>query len=113
MAARKATRKKAAGKKAARKKAARKKVTPKKKAAKKVAKKKAAKKKAAGGGTWGGKRPGAGRPKGSGQGPSPDSRRNRVAIMFTDDELATLKRDSKKQKIPLSTLAYKLVTRSL
>ncbi|MEE3327245.1 MAG: hypothetical protein VX252_07925 [Myxococcota bacterium] len=109
MAARKVTRKKAAKKKAAKKKA-----TPKKTAKKKAGKKKkAAKKKSARRASWGGKRPGAGRPKGSGQGPSPDSRRNRVAIMFTDDELAILKRDSKKQKIPLSTLAYELVTRAL
>ena len=105
MAVRKATRKKAARKKAARKKA-----TPKKVAKKKAGKKKSSGKKAS---SWGGKRPGAGRPKGSGQGPSPDSRRNRVAIMFTDDELATLKRRAKKQKIPLSTLAYELVSRSI
>ena len=100
MAVRKATRKKAAKKKAA----------PKKVAKKKSVKKKASRKKAA---SWGGKRPGAGRPKGSGQGPSPDSRRNRVAIMFTDDELAILKRKAKKQRIPLSTLAYEMVSRSI
>ena len=105
MAARKATRKKAAKKKAARKKTA-----PKKVAKKKAGKKKSSRKKAS---SWGGKRPGAGRPKGSGQGPSPDSRRNRVAIMFTDDELTTLKRRAKKQGIPLSTLAYELISRSI
>ena len=110
MAVRKATRKKAAKKKAAKKKAAKKKAAPKKSAKKKAGKKKASRKKAA---SWGGQRPGAGRPKGSGQGPSPDSRRNRVAIMFTDDELATLKRKAKKQRIPLSTLAYELVSRSI
>ena len=90
--------------------AAQKKAAPKKSAKKKSGKKKASGKKTA---SWGGQRPGAGRPKGSGQGPSPDSRRNRVAIMFTDDELATLKRKAKKQRIPLSTLAYELVSRSI
>ena len=40
---------------------------------------------------WGGRREGAGRPFGSGKGPSPLSRRNRVAIMLTDVELAALK----------------------
>lgn len=118
MVARKSTRKKAAkqkttGRKTTKKKVAKKRVSKKKAAKKKVAKKKAAKKKAARVAGWGGKRSGAGRPKGSGQGPSPDSRRNRVAIMFTDVELASLKGIAKKQKLPLSTLAYRLVARSL
>ena len=102
-----------AKKKTVKKKVAKKKVIKKKAAKKKVAKKKVAKRKAAGRAGWGGRRSGAGRPKGSGQGPSPDSRRNRVAIMFTDVELASLEVAAKKQKLPLSTLAYQLVARSL
>ena len=113
MVARKSTRKKAAKQKVVRRKTTKKKTAKKKAAKKKTAKKKAAKKKSARGVSWGGRRPGAGRPKGSGQGPSPDSRRNRVAIMFTDVELASLEGAAKKQKLPLSTLAYKLVARSL
>jgi hypothetical protein len=76
-----------------------------------MAAKKAARKKKKG--TWGGRRPGAGRPKGSGNGPSPDSRRNRVAVMFTDVELKTLKGLAKKQGVPIATAAYKLVARPL
>jgi len=76
---------------------------------KKASKKKGAKKK----GTWGGKRPGAGRPKGSGKGPSPDSRRNRVAVMLTDTELKTLKSLAKKKGVPVSTAAYGFIAKSL
>ena len=57
------------------------------------ARKKTTKKK----GTWGGRRPGAGRPKGSGKGPSPNSRRNRVAVMLTDTELKTLRSAARKK----------------
>lgn len=64
-------------------------------------------------GTWGGRRPGAGRPKGSGRGPSPDSRRNRVAVMLTDDELGALRTAARTSGIPLSTAAYRLIARSL
>jgi len=78
-------------------------------ARKKARKKKAVKKK----GTWGGRRPGAGRPKGSGKGPSPNSRRNRVAVMLTDTELRNLKAQARKQRIPVSTAAYKLIARTL
>jgi hypothetical protein len=63
--------------------------------------------------TWGGRRPGAGRPIGSGSGPSPNSRKNRVAVMFTDTELARLTGLSKKQKIPVATVAYRLIERTL
>ena len=63
--------------------------------------------------TWGGRRPGAGRPIGSGSGPSPNSRKNRVAVMFTDTELAKLTSLSKKQKLPVATVAYRLIERSL
>jgi hypothetical protein len=78
-------------------------------ARKKVRKTKA--KKAAKG--WGGRRPGAGRPKGSGQGPSPNSRRNRVAVMFTDTELKTLNGLARKKRIPVATAAYELISRGL
>lgn len=71
--------------------------------------KKAAKKK----GTWGGRRPGAGRPKGSGKGPSPDSRRNRVAVMLTDVELKSLRTQAKKKGLPVSTVAYQYIAKAL
>ena len=64
-------------------------------------------------GTWGGARPGAGRPLGSGKGPSPDSRRNRVAVMFSDAELRTLKKIARAQKQPLSTVAYSIIEKRL
>jgi len=64
-------------------------------------------------GSWGGRRPGAGRPKGSGQGPSPDSRRNRVAVMLTDTELSALRGFAQKSGIPVSTAAYEFIARSL
>lgn len=99
MAARKSSGKKKAAKKAT------------KRAAKKATRAKASKKKRKG--SWGGKRVGAGRPKGSGTGPSPDSRRNRVAIMLTDVELVALERVAKKRKLPVSTLAYQLLARGL
>ena len=67
----------------------------------------------AGKGTWGGRRPGAGRPKGSGKGPSPDARRNRVAVMFSDHELELLRRLARKAGIPLSTLAHRSCIKGL
>ncbi len=77
---------------------------------KKASKKKATKKTK---GSWGGARPGAGRPLGSGTGPSPDSRRNRVAVMFSDTELRTLKQIARAQKQPLSTAAYGIIEKRL
>lgn len=62
---------------------------------------------------WGGARPGAGRPKGSGKGPSPNARKNRVAIMLTDTELAKLTRASRRKDKPIATLAYELMARAL
>ncbi len=62
---------------------------------------------------WGGRRPGAGRPKGSGKGPSPHARKNRVAVMFTDTELAKLRAVARKQRIPVATVAYRLIEKSL
>lgn len=89
---------------AARKKKASKKATRSKASSKKKAKKK---------GSWGGARPGAGRPKGSGQGPSPNSRRNRVAVMFSNTELAALKKIARAEKQPLSTAAYAIIEKRL
>lgn len=62
---------------------------------------------------WGGARPGAGRPRGSGPGPSADARRNRVAIMLSDGELARLERIARRRKLPLATLAHALLRRAL
>lgn len=62
---------------------------------------------------WGGARPGAGRPKGSGRGPSPDARKNRVAIMLTDTELSKLQRVARRKKTPVATLAYELIAKGL
>ncbi len=62
---------------------------------------------------WGGRRPGAGRPKGSGSGPSPNSRKNRVAVMFTDTELKKLRALAKKRGVPVATVAYRLIERSV
>jgi len=78
-------------------------------AAKKAKRKKAAKKKS----SWGGARPGAGRPKGSGQGPSPNSRRNRVAVMLRDKELRDLRALARKRGVPVSTVAYDLIAKGL
>jgi hypothetical protein len=74
-----------------------------------AAKKKARMKK----GGWGGKRPGAGRPKGSGTGPSPNSRRNRVAIMLKDPELEKLTKLANKRGEGVATTAYRILTNGL
>ncbi len=74
-----------------------------------TARKKAGKKKSG----WGGRRPGAGRPKGSGKGPSPNARKNRVAVMFTDTELKKLEALARKQRIPIATVTYRLIEKSL
>ncbi len=62
---------------------------------------------------WGGARPGAGRPKGSGSGPSPNARKNRVAILLTDTELKKLNRLAARKNAPLATLAYELMANGL
>ena len=62
---------------------------------------------------WGGKRKGAGRPKGSGDGPSPNSRRNRVAVMLSDTEWNKLLSKANKANVPMATMAYRLVSKSL
>lgn len=62
---------------------------------------------------WGGRRPGAGRPKGSGTGPSPGARINRVVAMLSNDELKALQRIARRKKIPLGTAAYQIIARAL
>lgn len=62
---------------------------------------------------WGGSRRGAGRPKGSGSGPSPNARVNRIAVMLTDSELAKLERVALHKHVPVATLAYELMARGL
>ena len=63
--------------------------------------------------SWGGARVGAGRPKGSGSGPSPDARKNRVAVMLSDTELAKLSRLAERKRQPLATLAYEYLAAGL
>ncbi|MEZ4281592.1 MAG: hypothetical protein R3F21_18455 [Myxococcota bacterium] len=63
--------------------------------------------------SWGGARPGAGRPKGSGRGPSPLARKNRVSLMLSDAELAALETLARDADKALATMAYELVARSL
>lgn len=62
---------------------------------------------------WGGARPGAGRPKGSGQGPSPNARTQRVAVMLSEADLQKLTRLARRQRVPLATLAYELLAKGL
>jgi len=62
---------------------------------------------------WGGSRPGAGRPTGTGTGPSKDARINRVVAMLSNDELKTLQKYAKRQKLPLGTAAYQIIAKAL
>jgi hypothetical protein len=64
-------------------------------------------------GRWGGPRKGAGRPPGSGSGPSPDARRNRLTITLRDDELEVLRRMADKRDLPVGTVAYEIVARAI
>jgi hypothetical protein len=93
--------------------AVRKKKATKKKATKKKATKKATKKAAKKAPSWGGRRRGAGRPIGSGKGPSPDARYNRVAVMFNNTEIKALKALAAKNDLPIATVAYNLIARNL
>ena len=72
--------------------------------------KKKATKKASG---WGGERKGAGRPRGSGKGPSADARYSRVAVMFTAKEIKKLEKLSRKMKLPKATVVYELTAAQL
>lgn len=58
-------------------------------------------------------RPGAGRPKGSGNGPSPDARKNRIAVMLSDSELERLEALAGLSGKPIATVAYEFVARGL
>ena len=79
-------------------------------ARKKASKNRGASKKSNG---WGGRRHGAGRPLGSGTGPSRHARINRVVVMLSNDEFKTMQKHSKAQSLPLGTAAYRIVARSL
>ncbi len=57
----------------------------------------------------GGPRAGSGRPRG----PSGEVRRNRVVVLLTDAELAKLERLAEKKDLPLGTVAYEIVARTL
>ena len=45
--------------------------------------------------------------------PLDEARRNRVVIMLTDSELAKLHRLAERKDLPLGTVAYDIVARSL
>lgn len=77
---------------------------------KKVARKKKAVSKKAG---WGGRRRGAGRPLGTGTGPSKHARINRVVAMLSNDELKILQAHAKREKLPLGTAAYRIIAQAL
>ncbi len=62
---------------------------------------------------WGGRRPGAGRPPGTGTGPSRDARINRVVAMVSNNELKILQKYAKSEKLPLGTAAYQIIARAL
>jgi hypothetical protein len=79
-------------------------------ARKTTSKKRATKKKSSG---WGGRRTGAGRPPGTGTGPSKNARINRVVAMLSNDELKTLQKYAKKEKLPLGTAAYRIIAKVL
>lgn len=71
---------------------------------------KSTKKKAKKPASWGGRRKGAGRPVGSGKGPSPDARYNRVAVMFNDEQIKRYKKNAKKAGLPVASYIHWLVT---
>lgn len=79
-------------------------MTARRKTARKVRKKKSG---------WGGRRPGAGRPPGTGTGPSKDARINRVVAMLSNDELKILQRYARQEKLPLGTAAYRIIAKAL
>jgi len=74
-----------------------------------VRKKKSVQKKAG----WGGRRRGAGRPLGTGTGPSKHARINRVVAMLSNDELKILQAHAKREKLPLGTAAYRIIAQAL
>lgn len=64
-------------------------------------------------GMWGGPRKGAGRPPGTGTGPSAESRRNRVVVMLADAELKALRDIAAEDDLPVGTAAYAILARTL
>ena len=62
---------------------------------------------------WGGRRAGAGRPQGSGRGPSAKARINRVVVMLDEDDYKKLERHARKTKLPLGTAAFEIMNRAL
>ena len=78
-------------------------------ARKKTSKKKAVRKKK----QWGGRRKGAGRPPGTGTGPSKHARINRVVAMLSNDELKILQAHARREKLPLGTAAYRIIAKAL
>ena len=61
----------------------------------------------------GGKRVGAGRPVGSGPGPSKNQRKNRVSVMFSDQDFRLLKKAAKEKGLALATLVFKMLSHGL
>jgi hypothetical protein len=64
-------------------------------------------------GQHGGPRPRAGRPKGTGHKRPQDVRRHRVALLFSDVELAELKALANERGLPIGTAAHEIVARAL
>jgi hypothetical protein len=79
-------------------------------ARRKTSKKKSVRKKKS---QWGGRRKGAGRPPGTGTGPSKHARINRVVAMLSNDELKILQAHARRQKLPLGTAAYRIIAQAL
>jgi hypothetical protein len=79
-------------------------------ARKKASKKKSVRKKKS---RWGGRRKGAGRPPGTGTGPSKHARINRVVAMLSNDELKILQAHARREKLPLGTAAYRIIAKAL
>ena len=89
--------------------ATRRKTSKKRRARNKVVRKKSVRKKSG----WGGRRRGAGRPLGTGTGPSKHARINRVVAMLSNDELKILQAHAKRKKLPLGTAAYRIIAEAL
>ena len=62
---------------------------------------------------WGGSRRGAGRPPGTGTGPSKHARINRVVVMVSNAEMKILQTYAKREDLPLGTAAYRIVAKAL
>jgi len=87
--------------------------TRRKSSRKKRTRKKAVRKKAVKKAGWGGRRRGAGRPPGTGTGPSKHARINRVVAMLSNEELKELQTHAKRQRLPLGTAAYRIIAEAL